>query len=206
MDGTILSTLEDLSDSCNYILNKYGMPVHSYEEIKYMVGNGIPKLIERAVPDGLKNPMYKQVLNDYIEYYRAHSAIKTRPYEGICDLMEKLRGAGVKIAVNTNKEEKAALLLCEKYFSGLIDFVYGGGPDRRPKPFPDGVKAILQQAGVSTEKCVYVGDSDVDIQTGANAGIDAVGVAWGFRGSKFLAEHGAKVVVEKCSQLYDFLV
>lgn len=207
LDGTILNTLDDLTNGINYVLEQHGFPVHEKEAVKYMVGNGIAKLVERAIPDGRDNPEYEAVYNEFVEYYRGHSSIKTGPYEGMVECIKELRAAGVATAVNTNKDEVAAKDLCNKYFPGLFDFVSGGKVSVPVKPAPDGVYEILKHRGLSPlneedrAKVVFIGDSDVDIQTGLNAGIDEIGVDWGFRGKEFLLEHGAKRVVTTCEEL-----
>ena len=203
LDGTILNTIDDLADSANVILQIYGFPTHTVEEIKYMVGNGIPKLVERMIPDGLKNPDYEQVLSDYIKFYNDNCAIKTAPYDGIIETINQLRQAGVKVAVNTNKVQKAADELCAQYFPGVFDFISGGAKDIPHKPAPDGVNRILEKTGFKPSDCVFIGDSDVDIMTGKNSGMDAIGVAWGFRGRQFLKEHGARVIIDEPRELID---
>lgn len=195
MDGTILNTIDDLADSLNVILERYSMPLHTVDQVRFMVGNGIPKLIERAIPNGRNNPKFDEILKEYIAYYEEHSAIKTRPYDGIVEAVKALRKSGVKIAVNTNKVEAAALDLVAKYFPDCFDIVSGSRPGLPPKPAPDGVYEILKRAGIDGksegQKAVFIGDSDVDLQTGINAGLDVIGVDWGFRGKAFLLEHGA---------------
>ena len=195
MDGTILNTIDDLADSLNVILERYSMPLHTVDQVRFMVGNGIPKLIERAIPNGRDNPKFDEILKEYIAYYEEHSAIKTRPYDGIVEAVKSLRKSGVKIAVNTNKVEEAALDLVAKYFPDCFDIVSGSRPGLPPKPAPDGVYEILKRAGIDGksegQKAVFIGDSDVDLQTGINAGLDVIGVDWGFRGKAFLLEHGA---------------
>ena len=123
LGGTILNMLDDLADSTNAIMKKFGFPKRTTEEVRFMVGNGIPKLIERAIPDGINNPKDNQVLEDFIDYYRKHCEIKTAPYEGMIEALKTLKSAGVKIAVNTNKDETAARELCDNYFPDLIDYV-----------------------------------------------------------------------------------
>lgn len=210
MDGTILNTLDDMTDSCNVILKKHGMPLHTVEEIRFMVGNGIPKLIERAIPDGKNNPEFDAVLNEFLEYYEEHCAIKTAPYAGIPECIKTLREAGIKIAVNTNKIEPAAIALCDDYFPGLFDIISGSREGMPPKPAPDGIYEILKRAGMDgkseNQKAVFIGDSDVDMQTGMNAGLDVIGVDWGFRGKDFLREHGAEVVVMNAAELADYII
>jgi phosphoglycolate phosphatase len=195
MDWTILNTIDDLADSLNVILERYSMPLHTVDQVRFMVGNGIPKLIERAIPNGRDNSKFDEILKEYIAYYEEHSAIKTRPYDGIVEAVKALRKSGVKIAVNTNKVEAAALDLVAKYFPDCFDIVSGSRPGLPPKPAPDGVYEILKRAGIDGksegQKAVFIGDSDVDLQTGINAGLDVIGVDWGFRGKAFLLEHGA---------------
>lgn len=201
LDGTILNTLDDLADSCNEILKRNNFPEHTTEEIKYMVGNGIPKLIERALPANVKKDVYTKVLQDFIEYYQTHSAIKTAPYAGMAETLEALKKKGVILAVNTNKLKEAAVELCNRYFPNIFDVIAGGKIGQEPKPAPIGVNEILAKTGILKEKAVFIGDSDVDIQTGKNSGIDAIGVAWGFRGEEFLRKNGAEKVIRICTEL-----
>ncbi|MCQ2576579.1 MAG: HAD family hydrolase [Treponema sp.] len=201
LDGTILDTLSDLADSVNAICKKYNYPEHTKEEIKWMVGNGIPKLIQRALPKDVPEPQYKIILADFISYYQEHSSIKTKPYEGIEDLLKMLRSKGIKTAVNSNKAHEASVLLCQKYFPGLFDIVCGFKEGFEPKPAPDGLKEILAATNSTPENSVYIGDSDVDYLTGTNAGLDFIGVEWGFRGAEFLKEHGAKKIASSAKEL-----
>jgi phosphoglycolate phosphatase len=210
MDGTILNTLDDMTDSLNEILGRYGLPLHTLDEVRFMVGNGIPKLIERAIKDGRANPEFEKILKDFIAYYEEHCAIKTAPYEGIPECIKALREAGIRIAVNTNKVEPAAIALCDDYFPGLFDIISGSRPGMPPKPAPDGIYEILKRAGMDGksegQKAVFIGDSDVDMQTGMNAGLDVIGVDWGFRGKDFLREHGAEVIMLSAEELAEYLV
>ncbi len=209
MDGTILNTLDDMTDSLNEILAKYKLPLHTVDEVRFMVGNGIPKLIERAISGGRENPDFEKILADFIAYYEEHCAIKTAPYDGVVDCIKTLRAAGIKIAVNTNKVEPAAIALCDDYFPGLFDIISGSRPGMPPKPAPDGIYEILKRAGLDGktegQRAVFIGDSDVDIQTGINAGLDVIGVDWGFRGRDFLQEHGAPVIMMNATELATYL-
>ncbi len=205
MDGTILNTLDDMTDSLNEILGRYKLPLHTVDEVRFMVGNGIPKLIERAIPEGRSNPDFEKILADFIAWYEDHCAIKTAPYDGIVDCIKALRQAGIKIAVNTNKVEPAAIALCDDYFPGRFDIISGSRPGMPPKPAPDGIYEILKRAGIDGktegQRAVFIGDSDVDMQTGMNAGLDVIGVDWGFRGRDFLREHGAETIVMNAKEL-----
>ena len=162
MDGTILSTLEDIADSCNEILQEYNYPLHTYDEIRFMVGNGLPKLIERALPKDTDEVSYKAVLSDFIAYYKNHCAIKTNAYDGVIEVLKQLKGMGVKLAVNTNKVDSAAIELCNKYFKDLFDVIKGSRDGLPPKPFPQGVFEILDELQISKEQAnetaVYIGD------------------------------------------------
>ena len=207
MDGTILNTIDDLADSANEICRRYGFPTHTVEEIKYMVGNGIPKLMRRALPADIDEALFQKVLAEYIEYYGEHCAIKTAPYEGILACIKELRKTGVKVAVNTNKVQAAAEELCDTYFPNLFDCISGSRPEIPPKPDPTGLYEILKELGISKEEACqpgvacFIGDSDVDLQTGLDSGLDFIGVDWGFRGKAFLLEHGAKTVVMTPAEL-----
>ena len=211
MDGTILNTIDDLADSMNVILARHNYPLHTTEEIRFMVGNGIPKLVERAIPQNIKpdSTEYKDFLAEYAEYYKAHSAIKTRPYDGIVETIKQIRSMGIKTAVNTNKLEDAARILVEDYFKDCFDFLVGGKDGRQPKPAPDSNNYILVQAGITPEEAkhsvVYIGDSDVDVQTAQNSGMDFIGCDWGFRGEQFLKAHGAKITAKTPKDLLKYL-
>lgn len=207
MDGTILSTLDDLCDSANVILKKYGFPVHTVDEVRFMVGNGIPKLIKRAVPQGTDEETYEKVLKEFIEYYNLHCADKTRPYDGIPELIDSIKAAGAKVAVNTNKLQPAAIELCNLYFNGQFDIICGNIPEIPVKPAPDGVYKIMKESGIPQNeiKAVYIGDSDVDFMTGKNSGIDFIGCDWGFRGEALLREKGATVIAKTPSEVMEFL-
>lgn len=204
LDGTILNTIDDLADSVNHILSEYGYPTHTTEEIKYMVGNGIPKLIERAVPESLQKGQGQMVLESFITYYDSHCDIKTAPYPGLTETLLTLKKQGVKLAVNTNKLHEASVFLCNKHFPGIFDCVCGNQPGFDVKPSPDGVHFIMKQLGFSEKdlsKIVYVGDSDVDVKTAKNSGIDEIGCDWGFRGAEFLKAHGAQTIIYKPEEL-----
>lgn len=216
MDGTILNTIDDLTDASNFINIKYGFPTHTVEQFKFFVGNGIPKMIQRSLPADVAPELYEKILAEYIEYYGKHCAIKTAPYEGVVECIKKLRAAGIKIAVNTNKVESAAVELCNTYFPDCFDIISGSRPGVPPKPAPDGIFEILSRADISLETArhggpdntataCYIGDSDVDLQTGINSGLDFIGVNWGFRGRDFLLAHGAQKVVMDAKELFNLL-
>lgn len=206
LDGTILNTLDDLSDSCNFVLNRNGFPVHTKDEIRLFVGNGIPKLIERALPAGTDADTQKKILQEFSEYYSLHSKDKTKPYNGIPELFSALKNAEIKIAINTNKNEEIAKIICNDYFPNSIDMITGGRKDTPHKPDPSGVNKILSELKLSKDEALFVGDSDVDYLTGVNADIDVINVNWGFRDEKFLLEHGAKKIVKTPEELQKLIL
>ena len=204
MDGTILNTIEDLADATNYALGKNNFPLRTVDEIKMFVGNGVEKLIERAL--GEENQAhFQRVFDDFLPYYSQHSKDKTGAYEGILDLLEDLKKLGVKTAVNTNKPESPAKVLTQEYFPDLFDYVCGAKPENGKKPSPDGVYEIMRHFGVEKEDTVYIGDSDVDYFTGTNAGVFTVSCTWGFRTREMVAEKGATVFVDKPCELLELI-
>lgn len=201
LDGTILDTLQDLMQSLNHALAKSGYPQHSCSAVRSFVGNGIWKLMERSVPQGTAFEQIKQVHQDFTEHYKVHCADHTKPYDGIPELLQTLRKAGCKTAVLSNKADYAVQALCAKYFDGLLDAAAGEQTGVLKKPAPDGVNRILEQLGIDRKNAVYIGDSEVDIQTAANAGLDCIIVDWGFRESAFLLEQGAECLVSSPEEI-----
>lgn len=205
MDGTILNTLEDLKNATNYSLRQFNMPERTLEEVRMFVGNGIRKLVERAVPAGTSAEKIDEVLDVFLKYYEVHSADNTSSYPGIHELVEKLKAAGIKTAVSTNKADAPAQELGKEYFNGIFDLIVGQRDGLRTKPAPDSVNEILKILNIQKKDAVYVGDSDVDVQTAANSGLDFIGVSWGFRGRKFLQEKGAKNIVDSADEILNLV-
>ena len=206
MDGTILNTLDDLAGSANYVLLEYGMPVRTINEIRNFVGNGIRKLIERAAIDGTSDAKIDEMLETFNEYYKVHCADRTKPYDGINELLLKLRASGVKTAVVSNKADYGVQALCEEYFPGLFDYAVGEKAGVRRKPCADSVYHVLERFDIRKEKAVYIGDSDVDYKTAVNAGVDSIMVTWGFRDEVFLRSMGASTFVNKPEAIYDIVI
>ncbi|MCR5742375.1 MAG: HAD family hydrolase [Lachnospiraceae bacterium] len=204
MDGTILDTLEDLADATNYTLKACGYPARTLEEIRWFVGNGIRKLIERALPEGAPDAEIDRLFGVFIPYYQEHCAVKTGPYAGINELIKTLRSRGIATAVVSNKAEAAVGELCETYFDGLFDAYAGDRPDMRRKPAPDSVNLILHKLGFDRADAVYIGDSDVDLATAKNASLPCIGCAWGFRGREFLENNGATMIADTPSDILRF--
>lgn len=196
MDGTILDTLEDLKAALNYSLKINGYPTHPIENVRRFVGNGIWKLIERGVPKGTEKEMIIKVYDDFMAYYHIHCADKTKPYDGIPDLIHCLKAAGCKTAVVSNKADSAVHELCAQYFPDCFDYEIGAREGIANKPSPDSVMEVLHQLNVSKEDAVYIGDSEVDVATAVNADMDSIIVTWGFREVSFLKEQGAKIFAD----------
>ena len=206
MDGTILNTIDDLTDATNHALKACGYPVHTVDEVRFYVGNGIAKLIERATPAGTSDEMRKRVRSEFMDYYSVHSADKTGPYPGIGELLKALRAAGVKTAVVSNKPDVAVRDLVVRYFDGLFDAAVGDMEGQRTKPAPDMCNKVFEKLEIGPGDAVYIGDSDTDIQTARNSGTDEILVSWGFRGRDFLEEHGAKCICDTTDEVYDIIV
>ena len=201
MDGTILDTLDDLTDTLNMSLAEVGMPVRTKDEVRSFVGNGVGKLLERAVPQGTTEEEMAALAGAFRKNYAVHCADKTKPYDGVPELIAALRAAGLKTAVVSNKVDFVVQTLAEDYFKGLFDMAVGEREGVRRKPAPDSVNEVMRALGIPHEKTVYIGDSDVDADTARNAGVDFVGVEWGFRPREVLLEHGATVTVKTADEL-----
>ena len=203
LDGTLLDTLADLAASTNYALRTHGMPEHSIDDIRRFVGNGVRKLIERAIPNGEANPDVEATFATFREHYMHHSLDTTRPYPGIPEALAELKAKGCKLAVVSNKMMAATVELCRHFFPDTIEVAIGEHEAEgiRKKPAPDTVFAALRELGVDKSGAVYVGDSDVDVQTAANSGLPCISVLWGFRDRDFLIQHGAKTFISAPSEL-----
>lgn len=206
MDGTILDTLEDLKDSVNYALSECGYPQRTYDEVRRFVGNGIRKLIERAVPEGVSVSDIDRVHEVFTGYYKVHCADKTKAYDGIKPLLEQLRANGIKTAVVSNKADYGVQELCKEYFDGLFDYAVGEREGIRRKPAPDSVNEALRVLETDKSEAVYIGDSDVDYETAVNAGLPCISVLWGFRDEEFLRSKGALLFVREPSEILNIVL
>ena len=207
LDGTLLNTLDDLADSTNYALSRFGYPTRTIEEVRQFVGNGVAKLIERAIPEGKNNPNFEKCLAIFKENYAQNMYNKTAPYNGIIEMLSNLKSKRIKIAVVSNKFDLAVKELCKKYFEGFIDFAAGENEAQgiKKKPAPDTVISVLNEFNFASEDAVYVGDSDVDIMTAKNSKMPCISVTWGFRDEKFLLENGATILINAPSEIYNHL-
>lgn len=206
MDGTILDTLDDLTDSINYALSYCGFPEHTKDDVRRFVGNGILKLVKRSVPPYAGEADIEKVFQVFKDYYKLHCRDKTRPYPGIVNVIETLKEKGYFIAVVSNKADFAVQELCLRYFPGLIDYAVGERDGIKKKPAPDSVLSVMGALNVRPEESIYIGDSDVDIATAKNAGICCLTVTWGFRDREYLNQCGADVFAHKADEILDLLI
>lgn len=207
LDGTLMDTLVDLAQSTNFALRQSGFPERSIEEIRFFVGNGVRKLIERAVPDGLTGNQLEQVFSDFRTHYAEHCKDHSAPYLGIADMLDELKMAGIKMAIVSNKPDAEVKKLNFEFFSEFINVARGENEAAgiSKKPAPDMVLLAMRDLHAVPHETLYVGDSDVDIQTAKSAGISCLSVAWGFRSVSFLKEHGALHIIDSPSQLITFI-
>lgn len=201
LDGTLLSTLGDLAASCNYALKTNGFPERSVDEVRRFVGNGVKKLMERAIPDGLENEKFEEVFADFRKHYMMHNLDTTQPYPGVMEMLQELKDRGKNIAVVSNKFYAATQALCRHFFGDLVDVAIGEREDIQKKPAPDTVNEALRQMNADRESAVYIGDSDVDVMTAKNSGMPCISVLWGFRDLEFLIAHDARIFVTSPLQI-----
>lgn len=203
LDGTLLNTLDDLAASTNYALREHGLPPRTVDEVRAFVGNGIRNLIRRAVPAGSDEALVEAVHATFDAHYARHDLDRTAPYPGIPELLDRLRARGLRLCVVSNKGDYAVQPLVEHFFPAQFDFVCGEREKDgiRRKPWPDTVLACMRELGSQPDACVYIGDSEVDIQTARNARLDCVLVSWGFRDVAYLLEQGARTIVDTPREL-----
>ena len=206
LDGTLLDTLDDLTSAVNAALSAYHCPQRTRDEVQSFVGNGIKLLMRRAVPDGEADPRFSDIFEYFKRYYGAHCFDSTKPYPGVMELLTRLKDAGKRTAIVSNKADYAVKLLTERFFSGLVGAAAGENEAAgiRKKPAPDSVFAALDRLGADKSAAVYVGDSEVDIQTAANARIPCISVTWGFKSREFLLQNGASCLVDTPAEILKF--
>ncbi|MDO5402558.1 MAG: HAD family hydrolase [Eubacteriales bacterium] len=206
LDGTLLYTIEDLTDGVNYAVRLFGYPQHCVDAVRKMVGNGIRNLIKRAIPDGMDNPDFENVFNAFKEFYTDNCIVKTRPYEGVVEVLEYLKREGFKTAIVSNKNNQAVIKLKEHFFDELIMVTIGQSDDIKKKPAPDMVLKAVQELGSDIGNCIYVGDSGVDYETARNAGMNGVIVSWGFCERAELEKLKDVTIIDKPSELLDMII
>lgn len=205
LDGTLLNTLADLAAATNHALAEHKLPQRTTDEVRLFVGNGIRKLIERAVPADTPAKLHEEVFASFNRYYKQHCADSTRPYEGVPQLLQQLRAAGCRTAIVSNKADYGVQTLAKQYFDGQLDAACGERAGIAKKPAPDMLLAIMRQLKAEPASTIYIGDSDTDLDTARNAGVPCIGACWGFRGRAFLEAHGAKLLAENVSDICEFI-
>lgn len=206
LDGTLLNTIDDLADTGNHVCTLYGWPTHTVAEFKLMVGNGIPKLVERFAPQGTSQEVLDQAFQEFMDWYGVHKEDKTAPYAGMPEVTKALREAGVSIAVLSNKADVMAGPVVEHYYPGIFPVVQGALPGLPTKPDPTLLHKLMDRLGATQEDTLFVGDSNVDIRTAKNGGLTGCGVLWGFRSREELEAAGADVIVSTPQELLDLIL
>ena len=205
LDGTLINSLEDLRVSVNYALFGFRYPKQTLEMVRNNVGDGIEKLMERSLPQGRDNVNYEVCLDIFKEHYKTHMSVNTKPYPHITETLAALKSRGYKIAVVSNKFDVAVKPLCKKYFNNLIDVAIGQTKDTNKKPAPDTVYIALDELESTSDSAIFVGDSEVDIQTAKNAGMDCISVSWGFKTKEFLKQNGASIIIDSPLEIFNYI-
>lgn len=216
LDGTLMDTLLDLMNSVNYALKKHEMPVRTYQEIRSFLGNGVRRLLELSVPDGLENPLFDEVFADFKNHYIEHCLDQTGLYEGIAETLKVLKSRGIRMAVVSNKLQSGVTELFESQvrtvgkeeticLKDYIEVAIGERPEMPRKPAADMVNKAFEEMGIGKQDAVYIGDSEVDLATARNSGLPCISVLWGFREKDYLTTQGASVFVETPLQILDFV-
>lgn len=205
LDGTLLDTLGDLAASVNAALASEGMPGRTVDEVRMFVGNGVKRLMALAVPQEASQEERERALAAFLAHYAKHSNDTTCPYPGVMEALEALAARGVAMGVVSNKVDFAVRELCARYFGSRMQVTVGDDPARRRKPAPDSVLAAMQLMGAAPEDTVYIGDSDVDVETARNAGVRCIAVSWGFRSRECLEAAGAAEIADNAQELMALL-
>lgn len=201
LDGTLLDTLTDLMDSVNFAMDKFGYPERSYDEIRRFVGNGVRVLMKKSAPAEISDEDFEKAFSVFREHYLSNMRNKTDAYDGVRELLKRLKTDGYRIGVVSNKLDSAVKELCQDYFGELVDYAKGVDGEKDRKPCPDNTWKCIEQLGAKKENCIYVGDSEVDIKTAENAGLPCVSVSWGFRTREELEQSGAKTIIDKPEEI-----
>lgn len=205
LDGTLLDTLQDLYLSVNHSLAQFGLPKRNIQEVRQFLGNGIRRLIELSVPEDCDAQCTEAVLAEFRAYYLVHSLDNTRPYAGVEKMLDACRTLGLQTAIVSNKLNPAVQDLRQRFFPGNVDTAIGEIKGTRRKPAPDMVLKVMDELGVTSEEAVYVGDSEVDLQTAKNSSLPCIAVSWGFRGREFLEQQGATTIIDNPDDLIQYL-
>lgn len=205
LDGTLLDTLTDLKESVNHTLATYNMPLKTIDEIRSYLGNGMERLVELSVEGGKAHPLFDKIYKDFKDYYFVNSTKFTKPYDGVIELLTSLKEKGYKLAIVSNKGDEAVKLLRHTYFEGLIEIAIGEKTGIRRKPYPDTAIEAMHLLNSKPEECLYVGDSEVDIETAHNASLECVSCSWGFRTREQLIASKATTIINKPLELLNIL-
>lgn len=205
LDGTLLNTITDLHIALNYALNAHDFPQKTEAETQQLLGNGIDVLVADAIPNGKENPKFAATFATFKDYYSQHLNDYTAPYEGIIPLLQKLKSHNIKMGIVSNKFDEGVKALANQYFSGLVDHAQGTSDTVQKKPAPDAVFALINKMNAQNESNIYIGDSDVDINTAKNAGIPCISVSWGFRSRAFLESINANPIIDHPEELLSHL-
>lgn len=207
LDGTLIDSIEGISYSMNKVLEESGYPTHNNDKYKSFVGNGRSELVKKSLPEEIKKSnMLPYYISKYNDYYSKYWNYKMTPYSGIIELINSLTENGISVSVNTNKDSTTANLIIKKYFPD-IDFthVIGQSLNIKKKPDPGAVNLIIEEAGISRSKCIYVGDTEVDLKTAENSGVDCICVTWGFRSKKELIDRGANKIINRPEEIINYI-
>ena len=204
LDGTLLNTLTDLYNSVNHALRTFGFPERTIDEVRRFIGNGVKKLMERSTPEGTSEKVNEECLDCFRAHYLQHMSDNTAPYEGVNELIAKLREKGIRTAVVSNKLHSAVVDLCKDYFEGIEEAI-GVSVEAERKPNPINVIKVIDTFGITADECIYVGDSEVDVQTAHNADVKCIGVTWGFRDEAELIENGADFIAHNAEEVFKLI-
>lgn len=205
LDGTLLNTLDDLAGSVNFALENCGYPKRSVDEVRRFIGNGVIRLMQRATPDGLTDEEQEKCFRVFRSHYLEHMKDNTAPFGGISDLLDKLKEQGIPTAVVSNKLHSGVVGLCDEFFGGKLSCAFGVENESERKPSPANVFKALAKLNVKAEEALYVGDSEVDVQTADNAGLDCLGVTWGYRDREELLEAGAEFIADNPMEILNVI-
>lgn len=205
LDGTLLNTLDDLRDSLNEILTQKGFEARSLEEVRLFVGNGVRNLVKRSLPEYCSEDEITAVMNEFKEHYKNNMQNKTRPYNGIMELLLDLNRFNYKMAIVSNKYDSAVKELAKTYFGNLIPVAIGETSEIKRKPAPDSIFTAVKELGSDLSSTILVGDSETDVRTAKNAGIPCIGVTWGFRCREVLRSEGADFLIDTPKELLTLL-
>ena len=205
LDGTLLDTVADLTVAVNHALKKFGFREKSINEIKKLLGNGIAILVAGAIDGGENNPKFCEIYEEFKEYYSTHLYDYTKPYDGIIELLEELKKRSIKMGIVSNKFDDGVKCLRSEFFADLIEYAQGVNENIKRKPNPDAVFELIKLQNAENEENIYVGDSEVDIETAKNAGIKCICVSWGFRDKEYLRDNGADIIIDRPCELLEYV-